>query len=79
MKKQRTAFITIGFIFKTESPTFVELLVDRGHPGPFSLKFLNADLGSAFETFVVSIPRVKNVAKLVFSMSKISSGSKKRF
>lgn len=42
---------------KTKSPTFVELSADRGHPGPNVLKLI---AGSAFETFVDSLPRVKN-------------------
>lgn len=34
---------------------------DRGHPGPFNFLRINADSGSASETFAGSLPRVKNI------------------
>jgi hypothetical protein len=46
---------------KIKSPTYVELLTEQGHPSPNVLTLIT---GSALETFVVSLPRVKNSSKI---------------
>lgn len=53
--------MALRFSHKTKSPGNPELFADRGHPGP---KFLTLITGSAFETSVDSLPKVKNNSKI---------------
>jgi hypothetical protein len=53
--------MALKFSHKTKSSRNPELFADRGHPGP---KFLTLITGSAFETSVDSLPKVKNSARI---------------